>query len=143
MLIDQGRLYMGTPIGILCSGEGLELAALIQARDEGRLPADIRLVICDSHNEQLLNLARSAGLYAAFVPRGASHANVDGYERRLVEMMRQAEVEVLVLAGYVREMGSALAEAYPGRIVGRGFGPFELAVEVEKVLRKNLFTLQK
>lgn len=132
---------MGAAIGVLCSGQGLELAALIQARMDGRLPADIRVVICDSQNDDILNLARSAGIYAAFVPRGAYHANLDGYERRLLEIMRKAGAETVVLAGFARELGGVLAQAYPGRLVGRGLGPLELVSELEKVLRKNLFTV--
>ncbi|UQZ89388.1 hypothetical protein C4J81_09325 [Deltaproteobacteria bacterium Smac51] len=132
---------MSTGIGVLCSGPGLELYALIQAVHDGRLPATIRLVICDSQNSDVLTLARSNGLQAAFVPRGAFHANIDGYERRLLEMMREAQVEMVVLAGFARELGSVLNDAYPGQIVGRDLCPVRLVSELESVLRKKLFTV--
>ena len=110
-------------VGLLCSNEGLELAAVIEAVAEGRLPIEIQIVIADRHSAAL-NLARSAGFYGVFIPRSPYHANRDGFERRLVEVLTQAEVQWLVLAGYEREPGPVLAEAF--RLLGQGLGPEEL-----------------
>jgi len=112
-------------LGLLCSNEGLELAAVIEAVRTGRLTAEVRIVIADRHSEAL-TLARAAGFYGVFVPRAPYHANRDGYERRLVEVLTQAEVQTLVLAGYEREPGPVLAEAFPGRLLGQGLGPEDL-----------------
>lgn len=110
-------------LGLLCSNEGLELAAVIEAARTGRLPAKVQIVIADRHSTALA-LARAAGFYGVFVPRAPYHANRDGFERRLVEVLTQAEVQSVVLAGYEREPGPVLAEAFP--LWGRGLGPEEL-----------------
>ncbi|MDR2935438.1 MAG: hypothetical protein LBV70_06145 [Candidatus Adiutrix sp.] len=112
-------------LGLLCSNEGLELAAVIEAVRTGRLSASIQIVIADRHSAAL-TLARTAGFYGVFVPRSPYHANRDGFERRLVEVLTQAEVQLVVLAGYEREPGPVLAEAFPGRLFGQGLGPEEL-----------------
>lgn len=131
---------MTTAIGVLCSGEGLEMAALIEAVEAGRLPAEIRLVITD-RDSPALSMARAVGLNAAFIPRSAFHANRDGFERRLVELMAQAGAEVLVLAGFIREVGPVLAEAFPNKIFGRNLGPDALVDELERKFRSSLFSL--
>jgi phosphoribosylglycinamide formyltransferase-1 len=114
-------------LGLLCSNEGLELAAVIEAVAASRLPVEIRIVIADRHSAAL-NLARSAGFYGVFVPRSPYHANRDGFERRLVEILAQAEVQWVVLAGYEREPGPVLAEAF--RLLGLGLGPEELVSQL-------------
>ena len=131
---------MSINIGIISSEENYNLAPLIEAVESGRLPAEIKVVVAD-RDSSILMQARSAGLYGAFIPRSAFHANRDGYERRLVEIMREAEVETVVLAGFDRELGSVLAEAFPSRVYGRGLGPDALVSELEKRLRGGLFTI--
>ena len=129
---------MSINIGIISSEENYNLLPLIEAAESGRLPAEIKVVVADRDSSTLLQ-ARSAGLYGAFIPRSAFHANRDGYERRLLEIMREVDVEAVVLAGFDRELGSVLAEAFPGRVYGRGLGPEELVSELEKRLRGDLF----
>jgi phosphoribosylglycinamide formyltransferase-1 len=125
-------------LGLLCSNEGLELASVMEAARTGRLSASIRIVIADRHSAALA-LARSAGFHGVFVPRAPYHANRDGFERRLVEVLNQAEVQLVVLAGYERETGPVLAEAFPGRLFGQGLGPEELVGRLAG--ETGLFTL--
>lgn len=126
---------MPVNIGILCSGEGLELAALIAAAGGGRLPAEIKIVITD-RDSSALALAREAGLYGCFVPRAAFHANRDGFERRLVELLKEAGAEAVVAADFLREPGQVLAEAFPGRLFNlNGLPPDELAEVLGQKLR--------
>lgn len=116
------------------------MAALIEAVEAGRLPAKIKLVITD-RDSPALSMARAVGLNAAFIPRSAFHANRDGFERRLVDLMTQAGAEVLVLAGFIREVGPVLSEAFPDKIFGQNLGPDELVDELERKLRSSLFSL--
>ena len=113
---------MSVNLGVLCSDEALELAAVIEAAAAAQTRASIRLVIAD-RDSAALTLARTVGLYGVFIPRSAYHANRDGFERRLVEMLAQAEVQLVVLAGYRRETGPVLAGAFPGRLFGWGLKP--------------------
>ncbi|MDL2226317.1 hypothetical protein LJB86_01505 [Deltaproteobacteria bacterium OttesenSCG-928-M10] len=125
-------------IGILCTSEALELAALVGAVQTGRVPAEIKIVIADRDSDAL-RLAREAGLYGAFVPRSAFHANRDGFERRLAELFREAGAKAVVLAGYEREVGSVLKDAFPERLFGQGLAADELIGDLEKRWRAGLF----
>lgn len=129
---------MPVKIGVLCSSEGEDLAILLRAVADGRLPAEIKVVIADRDSDALY-LAREAGFYGVFIPRQAFHANRDGYERRLTEILSQAEAEALVLAGFDREVGPVLSEAWSGRLFGQGLEPGRLVPELEKWLRSRLF----
>lgn len=131
---------MPKKIGILCSQEGLELAVLIAAVDNHKIPADIKIVIADRDSEAL-KLAREIGLPGVFIPRSAFHANRSGFERRLVEVLHEAEVEIVVLAGYDRELGPVFIEAYGDNCFGWKLSPEELVPGLEKRLREELFTL--
>lgn len=124
-------------IGILCTSEALDLAELIEAVQTGRVPAEIKVVIADRDSDALC-LAREAGLYAAFVPRSAFHANRDGFERRLVEVFREAGAAAVVLAGYRREVGTVLNEAFPKRLFGQGLTASELVGDLGKRFRADL-----
>ncbi len=120
--------------GVLCSGDGLELAALIEAVESDRLPVDIRVVVTD-RDSPALTLARYAGLQAVFLPRTAFHANRDGYERRLVQILTEAGADAVIMAGYDRELGTILAQAFHGRVIGRDLGPEEVVAGLEKAIR--------
>lgn len=103
-------------IGILSSGEGLELAALIGATISGRLPAEIKIVITD-RDSSALALARESGLYGCFLPRSIFHDNRDGFERRLADLLKEAGAEAIILANFLREPGPTLEAAFPGKII--------------------------
>lgn len=125
---------MSLAVGVLCSEQSLELAALLTEMESGRLNVNIKAVVAD-RDSAALTLARNVGLYGVFVPRAAFHANRDGFERRLVELFQQAEAEVVVLAGYEREVGHVLKESFLGRVYGLGLDPEELVDDLEARIR--------
>ncbi|MDR0881106.1 MAG: hypothetical protein LBP55_00975 [Candidatus Adiutrix sp.] len=123
---------MTLDIGVLSSADGAEVAALIAAVEAGRLSARIKIVIAD-RDSPALGLARAAGLYGLFLPRAAFHANQDGFERRLVELLAEAGAETLVLAGFTRPVGPVLAQSFPGRIYGWGQTAAELVAGLTRL----------
>lgn len=131
---------MAVPIAILCSDQAASLAVLIEAVDSGRLPAEIKIVVADRDSEAL-RLAREAGLYGAFIPRSAFHANRDGFERRLAEVFQKAGAKAVALADYGRELGPVLTEAFGGAVFGQGLSGVELEADLAKRLRARLFDL--
>jgi phosphoribosylglycinamide formyltransferase-1 len=105
-------------VAILCSGRGSNLLALLKAAEANLLgSAELRLVLTDSSAAGAINIAREWGLYAAVVPRTAYHANRDGFERRLLEVMAPHEIQLVVLAGFTRILGSVFLDAFPSRII--------------------------
>ena|GEM_PF-1690981 len=125
-------------LGLLCSNAGLEMAAVVRAVAAGGIPAAVGIAISDCQSSALI-APRSAGFQGILIPRAPFHANRDGYERRLVQILTQAEVRLVVLAGYEREPGPVLTAAFP--IFGQGLGPEELVARLTEKVRANLLTL--
>ena len=105
-------------IGVLGSGKGSNFRAIAEAIDTGEVNAEVRIVIADVENAGILDLARERGIRAEYVAPGPFRTKLDSQaEQKLVELLRDAGVELVVLAGYMRMIKAPLLEAYPNRIV--------------------------
>ena len=105
-----------TRIAVFASGNGSNLQALIDAIGQGKLRAEIKLVVSDRPDCHALQRARSAGIAVlAFEP--ADFRDKAHYEGVIAEELAKSRVEYLVLAGYMRLIGSTLLQLYPGRII--------------------------
>lgn len=105
-----------TKMAVFASGNGSNFQALYEATQDGRLDADIVLVVTDKPSAFVLERAEQSGVPAfSFTPR--EYASKQAYESMLVEELDKAGVEWLVLAGFMRLIGPALLEAYENRIV--------------------------
>ena len=105
-------------LGILGSGKGSNFRAIADAIAAGRLAAETRIVISDVESAGILELARARGLRAEFVAPGRFKTKLEPEaEARVVELLRGAEVELVVLAGYMRMIKPPLLEAFPHRII--------------------------
>ncbi len=103
-------------LGVLASGRGSNLQAILDAVAAGRLAASVRVVVSDVADAHALERARRAGLPAVFVdPRGPG--GKAGFEGRVVEVLRAHGAACVALAGYMRVCGPALLAAFPQRIV--------------------------
>lgn len=107
---------MNRRLGVLISGRGSNLQALIDAIADGRLDATIAIVISNRADAAGLERARKAGIEAvALSHRG--YATRDDYDRALVNDLRQRDVGLVCLAGFMRLVGAPLIEAFPNRIL--------------------------
>ena len=105
-------------LGILGSGKGSNFRAIADAIAEGNLDAEICIVISDIEDAGILALARERGFRAEFVAPGRFKTKMDPEnETRLAAMLREAGVELVVLAGYMRMIKAPLLDAFPGRII--------------------------
>jgi phosphoribosylglycinamide formyltransferase-1 len=103
-------------LGILISGRGSNLQAIIDAIAEHRLDARIAVVISNVENAGGLERARRAGIETLTVShRGWSSR--DDYDRALVTEMRKRDVGLVCLAGFMRKIGRPLIDAYPDAIL--------------------------
>ena len=103
-------------LGVLVSGRGSNLQALIDAIADGRLDATIAVVISNVAGVGGLDRARNAGIETAVVDHRGWPSR-DDYDRALVEELRARQVEVVCLAGFMRRIGAPFIEAFPGAIV--------------------------
>ena len=106
------------PIGILGSGKGSNCRAILERIHSGDLAADARLVISDVLNAPILQMAREFGVANAYLPPGRFRTRLEPeIEQQLVQMLRDAGVELVVLAGFMRVLHEPMLKTFPRRII--------------------------
>ncbi len=105
-------------LGVLGSGRGSNLEAIARAIDEGRLPAKLAAVLSDRPGARILELGQKSGARTGAIvpatPCGRLDAKTEG---KFVDILREEDVEVVVLAGFMRIVGPVFLAAYPRRII--------------------------
>ena len=105
-------------IGVLGSGKGSNFVAIGDACAGGTVPAEVALVLSDVAEAGILARARERGLPERFLPPGKFRTKLDEEaERSYIEALRAAEVDLVVLAGFMRVLKDAFLRAFAGRIV--------------------------
>jgi len=92
--------------------------ALIEASRRGEMPAEVVLVLADVADAPVLEKARSAGVRAEHIPPGTARPVLaPEAEEEYVRRLREARVDLVCLAGFMRIIRRPLLEAFPGRIL--------------------------
>lgn len=99
-------------LGVLISGRGSNLRAMIEAIQAGRLMATIRVVVSNAPEAEGLTYARLAGIETVIVSH-RDYARREAFDRALVDVLRSRGVGLVCLAGFMRLLGPALCEAFP------------------------------
>jgi phosphoribosylglycinamide formyltransferase-1 len=103
---------------VLGSGKGSNFVALADACASGTVPAEVALVLSDVAEAGMLARAQERNIPARFIPPGEFRTKLDEQaERAYVEALRAAEVDLIVLAGFMRVLKDAFLRAFAGRIV--------------------------
>src|SRR4026208_1543571 len=106
------------PIGILGSGKGSNCRAILERIRSGDLAAEARLVVSDVLDAPILDMAREFGVANAYLPPGRFRTRLEPeIEEQLVKMLRDAGVELVVLAGFMRVLHEPTLKAFPRRII--------------------------
>jgi len=103
-------------LGVLVSGRGSNLQALIDAIGDGRLDATIAVVIANVEGAGGLDLARAAGIEAVCISHRGWPSR-DDFDRAVARELQARDVELVCLAGYMRIAGAPLLEAFPNAIL--------------------------
>ena len=103
-------------LGVLISGRGTNLQALIEAVADGRLDATIAVVISNRADAAGLERARSAGI-EALVLNHRDWPSREEYDRALLRELRARDVQLVCLAGFMRLFSAVMLEAYPNKIL--------------------------
>ena len=105
-------------LGVMGSGKGSNFRAITDAIAAGKLDAEVRIVVSDVESAGILALARERGLRAEFLAPGKFKTKLEpDAEQRVVALLKNAGVEWVVLAGWMRMIKAPLLEAFPRRIV--------------------------
>jgi phosphoribosylglycinamide formyltransferase-1 len=103
-------------LGVLVSGTGTNLQAILDAIAEGRLNATVRVVISNKPGVLALERAAKAAVPTATIPH-KEYPSRDAFDLALVETLREHGVEWVVLAGFMRVLTKTMLGAFPNRIV--------------------------
>lgn len=103
-------------VGVLVSGSGTNLQALIDAAREADYPAEISLVISNVPTARALQRAQDAGIPIAVLPHGDFPERA-AFDRALLEALRRHRVEVVCLAGFMRILGKDFLAAFGGPVL--------------------------
>ena len=105
-------------LGVLGSGKGSNFVAIADAIAAGTVPAQVALVLSDLADAGILQHARAHNLPAEYLAPGPFRTKLDdAAERAYVERLQAAQVDLVVLAGFMRVLKGNFLRAFSGRIV--------------------------
>jgi phosphoribosylglycinamide formyltransferase-1 len=107
-------------LGFLASGNGSSARAIVAAIRAGELAAESRLLVSNNRTAPALAYAAEQGVPAMHIP---TQSNPDAADANLVEAMTTHGVEVVVLSGYLRQLGPRTLQRFEGRILNIHPGP--------------------
>jgi phosphoribosylglycinamide formyltransferase-1 len=103
-------------IGVLLSGRGSNLEALADSVAAGRIPnAEISIVLSNHEDAPGIDKARARGIPALAIP--SKGIEREAYDRQVVAALREKQVELVCLAGYMRLLSPHFVAAFPKRIL--------------------------
>ncbi len=106
----------GRTLGVLISGRGTNLQAIIDAIQEGRLDARIGVVVSNKAQVEGLERAQKAAITTSVIEHKAFPSR-EAFDERVLEELREHEVDVVCLAGFMRILSPVLVRAFPNRVL--------------------------
>jgi phosphoribosylglycinamide formyltransferase 1 len=110
--MTQGRMR----IGVLVSGSGTNLQAIIDAVESGGLDANVVVVISNHGSARGLARAEEHGIDGVFVDRG-HYATTREYNAAIRDVLDNHDADVVVMAGYMRILGKEVLDFWPNRVL--------------------------
>ncbi len=105
-------------IGVLLSGSGSNLQAIIDAVKDGSLPVEIGLVVSDNPDAFGLKRAEKAGIRVQYIPPGPKRTVLSPEaEKKYITALKEAGCELVCLAGFMRVIKDKILAAFPGRVL--------------------------
>jgi len=103
-------------IAVVASGRGSNFQAIIDAIHNGTLPAECAALITDNPKAYAIERAKVAGIPVVVIDY-STFPSREVYERALLSAMQKADVDLFVLAGYMRILGASIVRAFPGKMI--------------------------
>ena len=104
------------PIGVLVSGNGSNLQSLIDHAENGKLDAEIRIVISNNEEAYALERCRKHNIRTAVINHRDFDSR-DSFDRRMIEILTASGIELVVMAGFMRVLSPAFFQAFPMKIM--------------------------
>ncbi|MFK7697628.1 phosphoribosylglycinamide formyltransferase [Paenibacillus sp. HJGM_3] len=112
----SGAAHRPFRIAVFASGSGSNFQALVDAVAAGKLDVTIELLVCDKPQARVVERAAQAGVNA-FVFRPKEYASRAEYEAEILRLLEERQIDLIVLAGYMRLITATLIDPYYGRII--------------------------
>ena len=116
----SGRPSQLVRLGVLLSGRGSNLQAIIDAIEGGALSAEIAVVVSNKQEAAGLERARKHGVPVVWLdpkPLAGRPDSREAYDRAVLDVLRKYEVDLVLLAGYMKIVTAALVTAYENRMM--------------------------
>ncbi len=105
-------------IGVLGSGSGSNMQSIVDEIEAGRLDAEVRVVLADVPDAKILDRAKRHGIPCQYLDCAPWKTKLEGpAEDRCIEILRDAGVDTVVLAGFMRIVKPGLLAAFPNRVL--------------------------
>jgi len=105
-----------TRIAVLCSGGGSNLQAIIDSVEAGKIDGEIVLVLANASKAYALERAKNHGIPCEFVSKKQA-GSTEAFNDVILSKLQAANVDLVVLAGYLPIVGAQIVRAYPHRII--------------------------
>ncbi len=99
-------------IAVLASGRGTNLEAILEAAESGHIAGEVAVVISDQKKAPALQRGENRGVKALFM-NPKDYSGREQYDRAIVEQLKEDQVDLVVLAGFMRLLTASFIQAYP------------------------------
>jgi len=103
-------------IGVLASGRGTNLQAIIEAIEEGKIEGRISIVISDNPDAYALKRARQHNIETRYI-NFKEFKNREDYDKEIIKALEEKKIDLVVLAGYMRIISPYFSKMYKNRII--------------------------
>ena len=103
-------------IAVFASGRGTNFGAIIRAVKKGKIKASLSLLVCDQPGAGAIGRAKRAGIKVALVER-EDFATKEDFENRIIQHLEENQIDLILLAGYMRLVDPKLLARYKNRIL--------------------------
>ena len=105
-------------IGVLGSGSGSNMQSIVDEIEAGRLDAEVRVALADVPDAKILDRAKRHGIPCQYLDCAPWKTKLEGpAEDRCIEILKDAGVDTVVLAGFMRIVKPKLLAAFPNRVL--------------------------
>ena len=105
-------------LGVLGSGKGSNFVAVAEACERGEIPAEVAVVLSDVADAGILARAKEQGIAAPFIAPGKFRTKLDEEaEAAYIAALREARIDLVVLAGFMRILKGEFLHAFAGRVI--------------------------
>lgn len=104
-------------VGVLASGRGTNFQSLIDAAERGELDVDVAVLVCNVPGAPVIERAQKAGVGVAVIDHTKFGKDREAWEQEALRVLKEHEVDLVVLAGFMRLLTPHFIDAFPHRIL--------------------------